>query len=342
MLELRGEETKAHFALSRRSCALAGIVVVMIVWGSTFVVTKAAVHDIPPLTLTFLRFLIAATVLVPIAAARGGLRRLPQPLPLAALVLMGLTGVVIFHVGFTYAMVYGSAAQGAIVFALVPAAVVVAAVVGLKEAPSKRRIVGILLSVCGVALVVATGESGSASPAPVVGAAFMLGAVAAWAAYTVLAKRLAGTDQVVVIACVSVIGTAMALPAAAVELSLAPWPDPSLQGWLGTLFLGVVASALAFVVYSRALRELDASLVGAYLNLDPIVGVLTAVILLGETLGLWQMSGGVVALAGMWLASGERGRPEPERHSPTHGRGGAARAAVGAVSTIARCPEELP
>jgi uncharacterized membrane protein len=151
--------------ISRRSCALAGIVIAMIVWGSTFVVTKAAIHEIPPLTLTFLRFLVAAAILVPLAAARGGLRRLPQPLPLATLVLMGLTGVAIFHVGFTYAMVYGSATQGAIVFALVPAAVVVAAVVGLKEAPSKRRITGILLSVCGVALVVATGESGSASPA---------------------------------------------------------------------------------------------------------------------------------------------------------------------------------
>jgi drug/metabolite transporter (DMT)-like permease len=73
---------------------------------------------------------------------------------------------------------------------------------------------------------------------------------------------------------------------------------------------GVVASALAFVVYSRALRELDASLVGAYLNLDPIAGVLTAVVLLGETLGLWQMSGGVVALTGMWLASVEGGEPD--------------------------------
>jgi drug/metabolite transporter (DMT)-like permease len=351
MLELPGEETKSHLArtvlgrhsirkflprpvpregveevvvsapgaagVSRRSCAVAGIVIVMIVWGSTFVVTKAAVHEIPPLTLTFLRFLITAAVLVPIAAARGGLKRLPQPLPLAALVLMGLTGVAIFHVGFTYAMVYGSAAQGAIVFALVPAAVVIAAIVGLKEAPSKHRIAGILLSVCGVALVVATGESGSASPAPLLGAAFMLGAVAAWAAYTALAKRLAATDQVVLIACVSVIGMAMVLPAAAVELSLVPWPDPSLQGWLGTLFLGVVASALAFVVYSRALRELDASLVGAYLNLDPIVGVLTAVIFLGEKLGLWQISGGVVALAGMWLASVERGGPDPGRNSPT-------------------------
>jgi hypothetical protein len=104
----------------------------------------------------------------------------------------------------------------------------------------------------------------------------------------------------------------MILPAAAVELALVPWPDPSLQGWLGTLFLGGIASALAFVVYSRALRELDASLVGAYLNLDPIVGVLTAVILLGEALGVWQVVGGVVALAGMWLASVERGA-QPRR-----------------------------
>ena len=100
--------------ISRRASALAGIVIVTIVWGSTFVATKAAVHEIPPLTPTCLRFLIAAAVLVPIAAARGALRRLLQPCPVTALALMGLTGVAIFHVGFTYALVYGSAAQGAI------------------------------------------------------------------------------------------------------------------------------------------------------------------------------------------------------------------------------------
>ena len=59
----------------------------------------------------------------------------------------------------------------------------------------------------------------------------------------------------------------------------------------------------AFVVYGRALRELDASLVGAYVTLDPIVGVLTAVVFLGESLRGGQMLGGVVALTGMWLAA---------------------------------------
>ncbi|HEX2114791.1 MAG TPA: DMT family transporter [Alphaproteobacteria bacterium] len=294
--------------ISRRSYALASLVALMVVWGSTFVVTKAAVSEIPPLTLSALRFLIAACVLAPIAAARGGLKGLPRPLPVMRLALMGLTGIALFHIGFNYALLYGSASQGAMIFALVPAAVGVAAVVGLSETPSKRRIAGIALSICGVALVVASGEQDSASPHPLIGALCMLGAVAAWAVYTVIAKQLADADQIAVIACASLIGAAMQVPLAAIELSHIPWSSPSLQAWLGALFLGVIASAIAFVVYGRVLRELDASLVGAYINLDPIVGVLTAVLFLGETLSAGQVVGGIIALAGMWLASTEAER----------------------------------
>ena len=291
--------------ISRRTWAIASLAVIMIVWGSTFVITKAAVREIPPLTLNLLRFGIAAFVLLPFAAARGGLRRLPQPVPLAALVMMGLTGIALFHIAFNYGLVYGSASQGALIFALIPAAVAAAAVMVLKEAPSRRRIAGIALSIAGVALVVASGKPDVGSPSPLLGALWMLGAVAMWVIYTVIAKRLADADDVVVIACVSAIGAAMLVPLAAVELWHVPWPAPSLEAWVSTLFLGVVASAAVFVVYSRVLRELDASLVAPWLNLDPIVGVLTAVVFLGETLGGMQIAGGIVALAGMWLASTE-------------------------------------
>jgi drug/metabolite transporter (DMT)-like permease len=64
-----------------------------------------------------------------------------------------------------------------------------------------------------------------------------------------------------------------------------------------------MASGAGLLVYNRALRVLDASLVGAYINLVPIVGVLTAVLFLGESLAGWQITGAVLALVGMWLAS---------------------------------------
>jgi drug/metabolite transporter (DMT)-like permease len=299
--------------ISRRAYALAGLILVMVMWGITYVVTKAAVREIPPLTLAALRYLIAASVLVPIAMAREGSMRLPRALPWAPLAGMGLTGIVILTVGFNYGLIYGSASQGALLYALSPAAVAIAAVLWLQEKLSRRRIGGIVLSVAGTALVVASGEIDRSAPRPLLGALCMLAGIVAWACYTVIAKRLAGADQIVVIAWVSMIGMAMLLPFAAVELLQSPMPRPSPDAWLATLFLGAVASATAYVVYNLALRELDASLVGAYFTLDPIVGVVTAIVFLGEVLRRGQVAGGAIAFAGMWLAASaaRRGSYEP-------------------------------
>jgi drug/metabolite transporter (DMT)-like permease len=299
--------------ISNRTYALVSLIFVMIVWGSTYVVTKAAVREIPPLTLAVLRYLIAAGVLVPIAIARGGLMRLPRPLPWAPLGWMGFTGIAVLTVGFNYGLIYGSASQGALVYALGPAAVAIASVLGLKEALSRRRIAGIVLSVAGAALVVSFGETDREAPRPLLGALCMLAGVVAWAYYTVIAKRLSGADQVVVIAWASIIGMAMMLPFAAVELLEGPTFRPTLEGWLGALFLGAVASAVAYVVYSRVLRELDASVVGAYFTLDPIVGVAAAAVFLGEVLHGWQVGGAVIALVGMWLAASNPCKPPAAR-----------------------------
>lgn len=291
--------------MSRRSLAIIGLILLMVVWGSTFVITKAAAQDISPLTLAALRFLIATVTLMPVALARGDWQSLPKPLPLMALTGTALTGIAGFAIAFNYALVYGSASQGALIYALLPAAVAIAAVLFLKESLSKRRIAGIALSIVGVALVAIAGKPDPGSPQPLLGAMWMVGAVLLWAGYTVFAKRLADADQVVTAALISLLGTLMLAPLAFIELSGTPWRAPSLHAWAGVIFLGVVASALAYIVYGRALRELDASLVGAYINLDPIIGVLCAVLFLGETLHTGQMIGGAIALAGMWLASTE-------------------------------------
>jgi drug/metabolite transporter (DMT)-like permease len=303
---------------------------VMIVWGSTYVVTKAAVREIPPLTLAALRYLIAAVVLVPLVMARGGAMRLTRPLPFPRLAWMAFTGIVVLTVGFNYGLIYGSASQGALIYALSPAAVAIGAVLWLKEALPRGRIAGVVLSVGGAALVVASGVPDRAAPQPFLGALCMLAGVIAWAYYTVIAKRSASADQLTIIAWISIIGTAMLLPLAAAELLQRPLLRPSLQAWLSMLFLGAVASAAAYVGYNWALRELDASLVGAYFTLEPIVGVVTAVVVFGEVLRTGQVVGGVIALIGMWLAassptsgpsySGTQEEPWPDDQGPSRAR----------------------
>ena len=165
----------------RRIYALVALVALMIVWGCTYVVTKVAVREFPPLALALLRFVIAAGVLVPVALARGGFEGLPKPLPIVPLALMGLTGVAGFHVGFNYALAYGSVVQSALILALLPAAIAGVSVLALGETLSKRRVVGVVLSVAGVAIIVLTAEQDRAAPKPLLGAVAMLGAVVSWA-----------------------------------------------------------------------------------------------------------------------------------------------------------------
>ncbi|HMN47144.1 MAG TPA: DMT family transporter [Povalibacter sp.] len=288
---------------SRRAFALFSLVLLMVMWGSTFVVTKAAAQGFSPMMLAMLRFLIASLILVPLAFARGGLKLLPQPRPWGTLLLMAFAGIAAFSTCFTYALVYGSASQGALIYAGLPAAIAIAAIFFLGEKPSRRRLAGIVLSIVGVALLIAAGEPDTGSPAPLLGALWMIGAVLAWTAYTVFAKRLAHADNLVVIAVISVLGTAMLLPFAVGEFLRVETPAPSASAWAGVLFMGVVASALAYIVYGYVLRELDASVVGSYTNLDPIVGVVIAVWLYGEVLHPGQIVGGLIAFAGMGLAS---------------------------------------
>lgn len=285
--------------------AFLSVVLLMFVWGSTFVITKQAAREIPPLTLAFARHVISAAVLLPIALWRGGLALLPRPLPLGTFLAMALTGISGFTVAFNLALVHGSASQGALIYAFVPAGVAIAARVLLRERQSGKRVIGIALSVAGIVIVALSGERSEAAPSPWLGTLWMLGAVLALSIYTVLAKRLAAFDQIAVTACVATIGALSLLPGALWELSRVPFPQPSAAAWWQLAFLAVIASALAYFVYGRALRELDASLVGALSNLDPIVGVLSAVLFLGETLHAGQTLGAVVALIGMWLASTE-------------------------------------
>jgi drug/metabolite transporter (DMT)-like permease len=287
-----------------RTAAIAAIVLLMIIWGTTYIVTKIAIREVPPLTLAALRFLITALVLLPFAIAAGGLKRLPRPLPIRDIVAMALTGFVLYYAFFNYALEYGSASQGALIQALLPVGVAIAAVIVLKEKLSKTRVSGIALAVLGVAIIVVAGKSDSASPNPLLGAVLMLFSVVAWSIYTVQVKRLADVEPTVLLTAIASVGTLIQIPLVAFELARHPQPLAiSMQGWASVVFLGAIASGLGLLVYNRALRLLDASLVGTYINLVPIVGVVSAVLLLGESLQGWQILGSVLALVGVWLAS---------------------------------------
>ena len=283
------------------------------IWGSTFAVTKDVMAEFPPLALAFLRVAISAVLLLPLAWMRH--RRAAanaRPLPWGTLFAMGLIGVALHYSLFNLGMVYISASQGALVQSSIPAVTALIAVVGLREHASSRRIAGIVLSVIGIVVIFMGAEDsgGSATSGSIsgqwLGNLLMFGSVIAWGIYTSLAKRVAAFDPLVVTGYVIAFGAVLLLPFALYELSGRDLPRITAFGSLQILYLGGMASGIAFLIYNRALEGMDASQAGVFANLIPVVGVLSGVIFLGEPLSLRAILGGAIVMLGVWITGSER------------------------------------
>ena len=102
---------------------------------------------------------------------------------------------------------------------------------------------------------------------------------------------------------VAVFGLLLMIPASAVEIATVGIDRPTSGDVLNLLYLGVGASALAFVLWGYGLRHLEAGQAAAFANLNPLVGVIVAATLLGETISPLQLAGGTMIISGVWLTS---------------------------------------
>ena len=287
--------------VSGRRLAVLALVVTMAVWGSSFVVTKLVLGEAGPFALTALRFGIGLMVLLPFAYRRGfrlGLALEP------AFLLFGLTGVALVYGLQTLALVFTSAANTALISAGVPAVAAVLARAFLKERIPPARLLGIGLSVLGIVLVGGATPSGAEPSGTVLlGNALMVGAVVAYGAYAVQGRALrggGGHPAVVATAASFAAGLLFLLPLAAGEVFLFGAPELGPRGCLVVAYLGVVASALPIFLWNYALRYVPASAAALYINLVPVVGLVSA-LLFGERVGAAQLVGGALAVAGVLL-----------------------------------------
>ncbi|WP_343702109.1 DMT family transporter [Chitinophaga sp.] len=282
---------------------LLSIIFVMLIWGSSFTVTKIVVTEVPPILSAGIRNVVACLALLPFYLARR--RKVKQPLPYKQLVWMGLAGTTFYYFCFNTGMKYVAASTGALIEGLVPVAIAVPAALILKEHLAKTTIAGILLSVAGVILVGFVGNPEKSSNA-LLGSFLIIGAVCLWSVYTLLARSLKDTDTVLITTVSTFIGTALSLPVPLYEVYQHGMPPIPPKAWAGIVYLGVFASALAYFLYNKALESLPAAQVGNFLNLNPVIGALIAFIFLKDKLTALQLAGGVLVLAGIILSSRQR------------------------------------
>ncbi len=284
-----------------------------LIWGTSFPLAKLVLRDVGPLTYLLLRNGLGAALLLGAAMFTGGGRIRRTDLGVffgLAILLLG------FHQGVqAFGLARTTATNSGWLIATAPVFIALFARLLLGERLRPRQWAGMAGGLLGSFVVVTQGQLGGGVflSSGGLGDLMVLESAAAWGAYSAAGKGLLARYQPIVIAAYGLgLGAVLVLPIWLAAGGAADLGRLRASGWAAILFLAVCGTALAYLLWSRAMQRRPAGVVGSYMFLQPLVASSLARVLLGEALMAPTIAGGLMILGGVYLVTWPARRPQPE------------------------------
>jgi drug/metabolite transporter (DMT)-like permease len=276
---------------------------VVVVWGINFSVIKGALAEMSPLAFNGLRFLLSSVTMLILTRAIGGDLRVQRG-DWPRLVLIGLIGHTIYQILFIIGLNRTQAGHSSLMLGLTP---VFVALIGLALGIERVRTwvwVSILLSFAGVVLITSGSSNGfHLGGSTLAGDLLTLAATLCWASYTVLCKPLLSRYSPIKLTTLTmVLGTVPFLVIATPTLVAQDWSRVTATGWLGLLYSYSLAIVAAYTVWYTSVQRVGNARTAIFSNLTPVVALVVAWLVRGETLAPLQLIGAAVVLVGISLA----------------------------------------
>ena len=273
------------------------------IWGGMYVVSKVVLEIIPPFSLVTLRLLLGAITLVTVLFICG----FPN---ISRTQIWQEFGVGFVGYGISLSLQFlgtklSTAANGSLVTSATPAFVLLFAWMLLGEKITARRLLALFLATMGVIAVIDP-RSAQLNPDLFMGNLLLIGAAITWALYSVLVRKVTQNTDVLLFSLIAFIGgLPIVVPAGAWELSTVGVGEISIGVVGGVLFLGVISTALAMVLWNTAFAYVDASLASLTFFAQPLVGTFLGWLFLNEKITPLFLLGGLLIGIGLIISSRE-------------------------------------
>ncbi len=283
---------------SSKALAVIAITLTMLIWGSAIVISKSVVEDVGPLVLATIRFAIAAAIFTPY-----GLRNFPlRQLPLKPLFISSFFGITVYYALLNIGLLFSTAASAGLIQGAAPIITLVLSVMVLRENLNIPKLAGVILSVSGIFIIVLVSEGNQNGTQSIIGHLFIIGSTFAWAIYVITSKSLVSDyPQQVVTACHIFFGFLFLIPFAVVESIFFNYNPVSAGNILAIVYLALTSSGIAYFFWNYSVKHLSATQAGTFINLCPLVTLVTAVIFLDEVIGPIILGGGALIIGGLYL-----------------------------------------
>lgn len=276
------------------------LLLMAVIWGVNFTVVKYGASVLPPLAFNSVRVTLAAVALVALVA--GSRQAWPDRRTTLALVGLGTIGMGVYQFLFVEGVALTRAGDAALVIASSPAFIAIGGWLKGNDRVSPRGWAGILLAIAGVACVALGNPENLKGSSSLAGDGLILLACLCWAWYAIAIKPYTDRVQGLPITALTTVGGALVLlVVGAPSLARADWGAVPLLGWGAVLYAGLGALVLAYIFWFRGMRVLGATRTAMYSNLQPVVALIVAWMLLGETPHLPQLLGAGCITGGLLL-----------------------------------------
>lgn len=267
------------------------VLMVVSIWAFNNVAVKWGLLELPPLFLTWMRFVVVAIVLIPFCR----ITRQQLPWLLALAFTFGFMHFSLLFVG----MRYTDAGTGAIVVQLGTPVAMLLAMVVLKERLKAIQLVGIAISLSGVAVL-----SGSPTIPAWWVLVILLCSATGWAVSNLIVKKsppikpLTMTGWIAFLA-VPIVGLSSFVMESHqfYALSQAGW-----RGWFGILYSAIASSIVAYTLWYGLLKKYNVNLIMPYSLLTPVLSVLMGIVVLGDSLNSFKIIGASLVVCGTAIA----------------------------------------
>lgn len=276
-----------------------GLVMAMIIWGSSFMAIKIAVSELSPVVVVAWRMIIGSIALLVLWGVvrpkfdyqKGDWRYL------LGLALFEPCFYMVFE---SEGLQHTSAGQAGMVAALLPLMVAAAAYVFLREKNTLRQWLGFFVAVAGVIGMTLLGEVTDQAPNALLGNLLMFLAMTMAVGYTLLVKHLITRYSAFVMTAIQ------AFMGAIFFFPLAMFSDwqviPSQSAIIAIIYLGVIVTIGAYGLYNFSMNQVKASTAAGYANLLPVFSLFFSMVFLGERLEISQWVCVAVVFMGVYLS----------------------------------------
>lgn len=275
------------------------LVLVAIMWAGTFIATKMASHVFGSFTGASFRYLVALLFMVPMMLFKDSKAFKVTRKQFIQLALLGFSGIFAYSFFFFTGLRMVKASHGALIVALNPVLVMLISSLFGKERISGIKVMGLLLSLAGTAIVISRGDIMDLFTMFTWGDALMLGCPISWAFYTYFAKdALKFTTPLQASTWAILTGMMFII----LFVPFEPFPVyVDWTVWLAIVYLGICGSVLGFVWYYEGIKAIGPLKTSAFNNLIPIFAMLLSVILLGETIHAYMLYGSAMVIGGVFV-----------------------------------------